>query len=74
MIVATADQQVRVLSGRDLSPLGAWPLEAPLVRSARGGGRIRCFVFDGGGGVLALSRDGRRLWSIKLGAVAAGTP
>jgi hypothetical protein len=73
VIVATADQKVRVLSGRDLSPLGAWPLEAPLVgRPVVVGGFA--FVFDGAGGVLALSREGRRLWSIKLGAVAAGDP
>ena len=73
VIVATADQKVRALSGRDLSPLGAWTLEAPLVgRPVVVGGFA--FVFDGSGGVLALSREGRRLWSIKLGAVAAGDP
>ena len=31
-------------------------------------------MFDGAGGVLALGREGRRLWSIKLGDVAAGDP
>ena len=73
VIVATADQKVQVLSGRDLSPLGAWPLEAPLVgRPVVVGGYG--FVFDGAGGVLAVSPEGRRLWSIKLGAVAAGDP
>ena len=31
VIVVTADQRVRVLSARDLSPVGAWPLAAPLL-------------------------------------------
>jgi outer membrane protein assembly factor BamB len=73
VIVATSDQKVRALSARDLSPVGAWPLDAPLVgdpMAVDGHG----FVFDGAGGVLALGRDGRRLWSIKLGEVAMGTP
>jgi hypothetical protein len=73
VIVATIDQKVRVLSGRDLSPLGAWPLEAPLVGRPVVAGQF-AFVFDAAGGVLAISREGRRLWSIKLGAVAAGDP
>ena len=69
MIVATADQRLRALSARDLSPVGAWPLEAPLAgRLAVVGGR--CFVVDAAGGVLAFGRDGRRLWSIKLDAPA----
>jgi hypothetical protein len=34
----------------------------------------RGFVFDGGGGVMALGRDGQRLWSIRLDAPAAGKP
>ena len=73
VIVATADQRVRALSARDLSPVGSWPLEAPLVSRPVAVGD-HAFVFDGGGGVLALSREGRRLWSIKLDAPAAGTP
>ncbi len=38
LVVATADGRVRALSSRDLSPLGAWPLEAPRrsVRWRRG--------------------------------------
>ncbi|MGC8638318.1 MAG: PQQ-binding-like beta-propeller repeat protein [Isosphaeraceae bacterium] len=73
VIVATADQSVRALSARDLSPIGSWPLEAPLLsRPVAVGDRV--FVFDGGGGVMALSRDGRKLWTIKLDAPVAGTP
>jgi outer membrane protein assembly factor BamB len=73
VILATADQRVRVLSARDLSPVGAWPLEAPLLGSPVTAGE-RCFVFDSAGGILALGPDGRRLWSIKLDAAVAGPP
>ena len=58
---------------RDLSPVGIWPLEAPPLGSPVTAGE-RCFVFDTAGGILALGADGRRLWSIKLDAVVAGSP
>jgi outer membrane protein assembly factor BamB len=73
VMVITADRRVRALSVRDLSPVGAWPLEAP-----PDGGPVTAgghgFVFDTGGGVLALGGDGRRLWSARLGDVAVGPP
>ena len=31
VIVATADRHVRALAARDLSPVGSWPLDAPLA-------------------------------------------
>lgn len=73
VIVVTADRQVRALSARDLSPVGTWPLEAPPVGAPATVGDF-CFIFDGGGGVLALGRDGRRRWSIRLDDVAVGAP
>ena len=73
VIVATADQRVRVLSARDLSPVGAWPLEAPLLGSPVTAGD-RCFVLDSAGGIMALGPDGRRHWSIKLDSAVAGPP
>jgi hypothetical protein len=73
VILATSDQRVRVLSARDLSPIGAWPLAAPILGSPKAV-EDRCFVYDSGGGVLALDRDGQRHWSIKLQAPACGTP
>jgi outer membrane protein assembly factor BamB len=73
VIFATADQHVRALSTRDLSPAGSWPLDAPLsgdlAPSAHG-----CFVMDRAGGIMALGRDGKRLWSIKLKAATVGKP
>ena len=33
-----------------------------------------CFVMDRGGGITALGRDGKRLWSINLKAAAVGKP
>ena len=73
VVVVTADRHVRALSIRDLSPAGSWPLEAPLAGelapSAQG-----CFVMDKAGGIMALGRDGKRLWSIKLKAGTVGMP
>ncbi len=73
VVVVTADQRVRSLSVRDLSPAGSWPLEAPLAGppSAIHDG---CLVADRAGGVMAFSRDGQRTWSIKLSAAVVGTP
>ncbi len=54
VIVATADGKVRALAARDLSPVGSWPLEAPLAGrpyQTKDG----CFVMDRGG-----RRDGLR--------------
>jgi outer membrane protein assembly factor BamB len=73
VVLVTADRRVRALAGRDLSPLGSWELEAalagPLV--AQDG---MCFATDRAGGVLAFNSDGKRVWSIKLGAEAVGVP
>ncbi len=73
VVVATADQRVRAVSARDLSPVGIWPLEAPIL-GAPVTADERCFVFDTAGGILALGPDGRRLWAIKLDSVVAGSP
>jgi hypothetical protein len=73
LIVITADQSVRALSARDLSPVGAWSLEAPLLGSPVAVGD-RCFVLDSAGRVMVLGPDGARLWSIKLDAAVAGPP
>ena len=58
---------------RDLSPLGAWPLEPPLASPpvAVSG---RCFVADKARGVLALGPEGQRLWSATLRDASAGPP
>jgi hypothetical protein len=73
VIVVTADRRVRALAARDLSPVGSWSLDAPPVGSPVGIGS-NCFVMDRGGGVMALGRDGQRLWSIQLGAEVVGDP
>lgn len=71
VVVVTADGRARALSARDLSPVGAWPLAAPLAvpPSAVAG---RCYLADTAGGVLALGEDGHRLWSIQLGPTGGG--
>src|SRR5258708_1947305 len=70
---ATPSGGVRALAARDLSPVGAWPLEARLwgrpVGLGDGG-----LVSDRAGGVMAFGRDGQRIWSIKLGAEVVGSP
>ncbi len=65
ILVATADLKVRAFSGRDLSPLGSWPIATPpnlgpTVVAGFG------FVGDATGQVLAFSSDGRRLWTSTL--------
>ncbi len=73
VIVVTADQHVRALATRDLSPVGSWALDAPLAGAPVGSGD-GCFVMDRAGGVMAVGRDGKRLWSINLKAAAVGSP
>jgi hypothetical protein len=73
VVVATADGRVRSLAARDLSPVGAWPLEASIAGRPVGLGD-GALAMDRGGGVLAFGRDGQKTWSIKLGAEVVGTP
>jgi len=73
LVLATADGRVRSLSARDLAPIGAWDLDAPIVGSPRAvGGRV--VVLDASGGMMLLERDGQRAWSAKLDAPAVGDP
>jgi outer membrane protein assembly factor BamB len=74
VVLATADDRLRALSARDLSPAGAWPLEVALaVPPVAVTGR--CFLADKAGGILALGPEGQRLWSSRLrDSVAAGPP
>jgi len=73
VILVTAEGRVRALAARDLSPIGAWDLEAPLgAPPANIAGRG--FLADVAGNVLALGPDGQRLWSINLRAGAAAGP
>ncbi len=78
VVLVTADEKIRALAARDLSPVGAWPLEAPLATPpATVGGR--CFLVDTAGHVLAIGPEGLRLWSAKLESngkpiVVAGAP
>ncbi len=73
VIVVTADRRVRALSTRDLSPLGAWPLAAPLAEGPVHSGE-HAFVYDTAGGVMAMGPEGRLIWSIKLDTAATGSP
>jgi hypothetical protein len=74
VILVTAENQVRALAARDLTPIGAWPLEArlagpPAVVAGRG------VLADRAGNVHVFGPDGQRLWSIALRAgPAAGPP
>ena len=72
VVVALVDGTVRALSARDLSAVGSWKLEAPLLRApqAAGGSVV---VLDAAGGVMLLGRDGRRAWATKLPSPAAGS-
>ncbi len=70
IMLTTSDQRIRCLAARDFSPVGAWPLEAPLALpplSVAGRG----FIATKDGKILALGSDGQRLWSTVL---ASGPP
>ena len=73
VILATGDGQVRALAARDLTPLGSWPLGAPLD-SPPTSVSDRAFVADTRGTVLAIGRAGERLWSIDLKEAVVGRP
>src|SRR5262249_44296263 len=73
VLLATADRRVPSLAARDLSPVGAWALPAPLAGQPVGLGD-GAFVMDKSGGVMAFGRDGQRTWSISLGAEVIGAP
>ena len=73
VVLVTADGHIRALAARDLTPIGAWPLEAPLV-AAPANVAGRGFLADVAGNVYALGPDGQRLWSITLRAGAAAGP
>jgi hypothetical protein len=73
VVVVTADRHVRALSTRDLSPSGSWALESPLTGEPAPF-PDGCFVMDRAGGILAVGRDGTRLWSINLKAATFGMP
>jgi outer membrane protein assembly factor BamB len=73
VILVTAENQIRALAARDLTPIGAWPLEAPLAGPpANVGGRG--ILADVAGRVHVFGLDGQRLWSITLRAGAAVGP
>ncbi len=73
VLVATADGRVRSLAARDLSPVGAWALDASVAGHPVGLGDGG-LAMDRAGGILAFGRDGQKTWSIKLGAEVAGAP
>lgn len=70
MFVSTADNRIRALTGRDLSPLGAWPLDAP---RAMGPIAVGTFVVaaDAAGALFGFDADGQRRWNV---AVREGPP
>ena len=75
VILATRDGKVHALSAKDLNPVEVWKLEAPLAVGPASAGD-KAFVADLGGGVLAIGKDGQKLWSVKLegGAIVADPP
>ncbi len=73
VIVATADHRIRALAARDLSPVGSWPMGAPLSGRPVGFGDI-ALVMDRAGGVIAFARDGKKLWTISLGNEVTADP
>ncbi|CAN5717416.1 hypothetical protein BH23PLA1_BH23PLA1_29480 [soil metagenome] len=65
VVLATDDGRLRSLSIRDLGPIGAWPLDAPLLL---GPVAVADHVFaaDASGTIHTIGPDGNRLWTITL--------
>jgi outer membrane protein assembly factor BamB len=66
LLVVTADRQIRGFASRDLSPSGAWPLEASLAGDLveRPGGWV--LATDTTGLIQAFGSDGQKRWSRRL--------
>ncbi|RUL89523.1 hypothetical protein TsocGM_01765 [Tautonia sociabilis] len=75
-ILATADGWIRALAARDLSPAGAWELDAPLALGPYTDPTTgTVLVADASGKVIAFGPGGERLWTIDLeGDTLAGPP
>ncbi len=65
VLIVTADLKIRSFAGRDLSPLGSWPLATPPTLGPVVVGGFG-FVVDASGQVFAFDGDGRRLWTATL--------
>jgi outer membrane protein assembly factor BamB len=74
IVLVTSDGRVRALAARDLSPQGAWALDAPrALGPVMSGGYT--FVADTAGKLFAFGPDGQRRWSVELeGALPSGPP
>lgn len=76
IILATADGWIRALASRDLSPAGAWELDAPVALGPYtdlNSGTV--LVADASGKVIAFGLGGERLWTIDLeGDTLSGPP
>lgn len=73
VVVLTNDHRIRSLVARDLSPVGAWPFEAPLA-TAPSVVSGRAFFADRAGGVVAIGPDGQRLWAATLRGGSSVSP
>ncbi|GAC1464522.1 MAG: hypothetical protein NVSMB9_03270 [Isosphaeraceae bacterium] len=62
VVVATTDGRVRSLAASDLSIVGSWTLAGPLALLPTSISD-HCFLADKGGGLLALGKEGKQLWS-----------
>ncbi len=73
VLVATADDKIRALAARDLSPVTTVDLPSPrtLGPVAEGG---HGFAADASGDVFAFSADGRKLWQTKLRSAPDDAP
>ncbi|MEW4567084.1 PQQ-binding-like beta-propeller repeat protein [Tautonia sp. JC769] len=76
IFLATADGWIRALASRDLSPSGAWELDAPVALGPftdLDSGTV--LVADASGKVIAFGVGGERLWTIDLeGDTLSGPP
>ncbi len=74
VVAATADGKIRTLLTRDLSPAGAWALEARAAGGPYAAGDM-AYVYDAQSRVHAIFSDGRRAWTTTPGGAGyVGAP
>ena len=67
VIVATSDNNIRSLTARDLSSLGAWKLDSPRVLGPVTIDGKHALLIDKAGGASLFGPDGNRMWAVDLG-------
>jgi hypothetical protein len=74
LVIATTDGNLRSLTGRDLSSIGAEKLQSPVVLGPVSLDGKYALIVDKAGGVLLFGPDGNRMWGADLGQATPSAP